>query len=111
MGVRFVADPHRIAFDALQATSCSQSQFGRVHHLRRQGTAQVEPTAALSVIVRWEPLVTAVNGRLVARSRGGLGALWRRWLTLTVGLDHPRYPSSGQPRLAAHDVGVEKDGG
>jgi hypothetical protein len=50
-----------------QPTSCLQSQIGRELHLRRQGTAQVEAAAVLSVIVRSRPAGTPVNGRLVAR--------------------------------------------
>jgi hypothetical protein len=49
------------------ATPCSQSQFGRTHHLRRCGVAQVGAAWVLSVVVRWAPIRTAVNGTLVAR--------------------------------------------
>jgi hypothetical protein len=49
------------------ATPCSQSQIGQDRYLRRQGTAQVEAVLALSVVVRWGPVRTAVNGTLVAR--------------------------------------------
>jgi hypothetical protein len=49
------------------ATSCSQSQFGQDHHLRRRKAAQVAVAVALSVVVRWRPFRTAVNGTLVAR--------------------------------------------
>jgi hypothetical protein len=44
------------------ATSSSQSQIGRDRHLRRQGTAQVQVALALSVVVRWEPVRTDMNG-------------------------------------------------
>jgi hypothetical protein len=50
-----------------EATSCSQSQIGRHYHLRRQGMVQVEAALVLSVVVRWGPVKTAVNGTLVAR--------------------------------------------
>jgi hypothetical protein len=49
------------------ATSCLQSQIGPVDHLRLQETAQVEVAVALSVVVRWGPAGTAVNGTVVAR--------------------------------------------
>src|SRR4029453_9640716 len=48
-------------------TPCSQSQIVQDCHLRRRGRALVECAAALSVVVRWEPVRTVVNGRLVAR--------------------------------------------
>ena len=48
-------------------TPCLQSQFGPDRHLRRQGTAQVEVAVALSMIVRWGPVRTAMNGMVVAR--------------------------------------------
>ena len=48
-------------------TPCSQSQIGQVRYLRRPGTAQVEAPSWLSVIVRWRPVRTAVNGTVVAR--------------------------------------------
>jgi hypothetical protein len=50
-----------------QVTPCLQSQIGPVGHLRLQETAQVEVAVALSVIVRWGPARTAVNGTVVAR--------------------------------------------
>jgi hypothetical protein len=49
------------------ATSCLQSRIGPVCHLRRRRTAQVEVAVALSMIVRWGPVKTAVNGTVVAR--------------------------------------------
>jgi hypothetical protein len=61
-------------------TPCLQSQIGPVRYLRRQGTAQVEPAVALSVIVRRGPARTAVNGTLVARQAGIGGMGWRRSL-------------------------------
>jgi hypothetical protein len=48
-------------------TPCLQSQIGPVRHLRRWRTAQVEVAVALSMIVRWGPVKTAVNGTVVAR--------------------------------------------
>jgi hypothetical protein len=51
-------------------TTCLQSQIGGDHHLRRKRTAQVEATVALSVVVRWGPVRTAVNGTVVARPVG-----------------------------------------
>jgi hypothetical protein len=50
-----------------QLPPCLQSQFGRCCHLRGWGPALVERAAALSVVVRWGPLRTSVNGTLVAR--------------------------------------------
>jgi hypothetical protein len=50
-----------------QPTSCLQSQIGRGRHLRRYEAAQVEAALALSVVVRWGPVLTAVSGTLVAR--------------------------------------------
>ena len=48
-------------------TPCSQSQIGQDRHLQRHEAAQVDAASALSVIVRWRPARTAVNGTLVAR--------------------------------------------
>ena len=50
-----------------EATSCSQSQIGQDCDLRRKRTVQVGEALTLSVVVRWEPVRTAVNGTLVAR--------------------------------------------
>jgi hypothetical protein len=52
-------------------TPCLQSQIGPVRHLRRQVTAQVEAAMALSMIVRWGPVKTTVNGTVVARQFRG----------------------------------------
>jgi hypothetical protein len=52
-------------------TPCSQSQIGHYCHLRGWRTAQVEAELALSVAVRWGPVMTAVNGTLVARPYAG----------------------------------------
>ena len=49
------------------STPCSQSQIGQDHYLLWQRTAQVEAASALSVVVRWELVRTAVTGTLVAR--------------------------------------------
>jgi hypothetical protein len=49
------------------ATPCSQSQIGQDCHLRRHGAALVERTMALSVVVRWKPVMTVVSGTLMAR--------------------------------------------
>src|SRR4029450_8341216 len=43
-------------------TPCSQSQIGRRCYLRGWGTAQVQAGSLLSVVIRWEPIGTAVNG-------------------------------------------------
>jgi hypothetical protein len=51
----------------LGVTSCLQSQFGRDRYLRRCEGAQVDAASALSVVVGWGPVRTAVNGTLVAR--------------------------------------------
>jgi hypothetical protein len=48
-------------------TPCLQSQIGPAGYLRRQETAQVEAAVALSMIVRWGQVKTAVNGTLVSR--------------------------------------------
>jgi hypothetical protein len=48
-------------------TPCLQSQIGRDRYLRRQWMAQVEAALALSLVVPWGPVRTAVNGTLVAR--------------------------------------------
>ena len=54
--------PFKHAFDP-----CSQSQIGRGRHLRRKRARQVAAAVVLSVVVRWEPTLTVVNGTLVAR--------------------------------------------
>ena len=48
-------------------TPCLQSQIGRDFHLQRQRTALVRAASVLPVVVRWDPLTTAVNGTLVVR--------------------------------------------
>jgi hypothetical protein len=67
---------------ARPATPCSQGQIGRCCDLRGRGTAQVEATSWLSVVVRSGPFKTAVNGTLVARPvrmtlahRGAVGSV------------------------------------
>ena len=50
-----------------QPTPCSQSQVGHDRHLQRCEAAQVDAASALSVVVRWRPVMTAVNGTLEAR--------------------------------------------
>jgi hypothetical protein len=51
------------------ATSCLQSQIGRHHYQGKAKTAQFMATVLLSVSVRSVPIVTRVNGTLVARRR------------------------------------------
>ena len=53
-------------------------------HLRSWGAAQVEGAVALSVVVRSGPIMTAVNGTVVARPEDNLGKACRCW----VHLDH-----------------------
>jgi hypothetical protein len=48
-------------------TSCLQSQIGQAGYLRGQGHVQVKVAVLLSVDVRGGPVMTAVNGTLVAR--------------------------------------------
>jgi hypothetical protein len=43
------------------------SQIGQDCHLGRHGMAQVERAMALSVVVPWIPVGTAVNGMVAAR--------------------------------------------
>jgi hypothetical protein len=50
-----------------QPTPCSQSQIEQDCHLARRRTAQVTAVIVLSVGVRSGPVMTAVNGTLVAR--------------------------------------------
>jgi hypothetical protein len=45
----------------------SQSQIGQGRHLARRRTAQVMAAVGLSVGVRMRPLVSLVNGTVVAR--------------------------------------------
>jgi hypothetical protein len=54
-----------------QPTPCLQSQIGRDRYRRRQGTAQVEAAMVLSVVVRWGPVRTTLNGTVVARQFRG----------------------------------------
>jgi hypothetical protein len=51
-----------------QPTPCSQSQIEQECHLRRERTAQVKAAVVLSVVVRFGPVMTAVNGMLAARA-------------------------------------------
>jgi hypothetical protein len=46
---------------------CSQSQIEQDHFLWIWATTQVGNALALSVVVRWGPVRTAVTGTLVAR--------------------------------------------
>jgi hypothetical protein len=50
------------------ATPCSQSQIGHDRHLQKCEAEQVDAASALSVVVRSGPVMTVVNGTLVARS-------------------------------------------
>jgi hypothetical protein len=50
-----------------QSTPCSQSQIGQDPYLGEGRTAQLGPGLALSVAVRSKPVMTVVNGTLVAR--------------------------------------------
>jgi hypothetical protein len=50
-----------------RATPCSQSQIGQDRYLGSWGAAQLTAVVVLSVAVRWGPVVTVVNGTLVAR--------------------------------------------
>jgi hypothetical protein len=59
---------------------CSQSQIGHERYLLWQRTAQVEAPSVLSVVVRWRPVKTDVNGTIVARPVRRPGTDWRRWL-------------------------------
>ena len=65
-------------------TPCLQSQIGGGRHLRSWGAAQVEGAVALSVVVRSGPIMTAVNGTVVARPETTFGKACRCW----VHLDH-----------------------
>jgi hypothetical protein len=67
-------------------TPCLQSQIGRFAHVRGWGTAQVAATSALSVVVRWGPFRTAVNGTLVARPSSRTPVLGRSIADIV----HPR---------------------
>jgi hypothetical protein len=66
-------------------TPCLQSQIGQDHDLPRYGTAQVEAAVVLSVVVRWGPIMTAVNGTVVARPEDNLGMPVAAGSTLTIG--------------------------
>jgi hypothetical protein len=46
------------------------SQIGQDLHLRRRATMQAGAVVVLSVVICWGPIVTGVNGRLVARPAG-----------------------------------------
>jgi hypothetical protein len=61
-------------------TPCLQSQIGDDRDLGSQGMVQVEPALALSVVIRSGPVMTVVNGTLVARPARGLGTEWCRRL-------------------------------
>jgi hypothetical protein len=50
-----------------QATPCSQSQIRQDRYLGKHEAAQVESIVALSVVVRWIPLMPAAYGTQVAR--------------------------------------------
>jgi hypothetical protein len=69
-----------------QATPCSQSRIERDRDLRRQGAAQVAGALALSVVVRSGPVVTAVNGTLVARPSCPWRSLTAMSIKLRVGV-------------------------
>jgi hypothetical protein len=44
-----------------------QSQFGQKLYLGKQRTAQLKAAVVLSVVVRWGPAGTSVNGTIGAR--------------------------------------------
>ena len=50
-----------------QVTPCSQSQIGHDRYLGRRATMQAGAVVGLSVVVRKGPVMTGVNGMLVAR--------------------------------------------
>jgi hypothetical protein len=52
---------------AHMTTPCSQSQIGQKNYLGKRRTAEVTTVVVLSVVVRLGPVMTAVNGTLVAR--------------------------------------------
>jgi hypothetical protein len=69
------------------ATPCSQSQIGQGRYLARRRTAQVVAAMGLSVGVRMPPLVSVVNGTVVARpmsatyvAPGSIGYQVDRWV-------------------------------
>ena len=68
------------------ATPCLQSQIGQDGYLGSWGAAQLTAVGVLSVVVRSEPVVTVVNGTLVARPvRATLIQLSGAGSTATVG--------------------------
>jgi hypothetical protein len=66
-------------------TPCLQSQIWGSRYLRSWGTVQVEGAVALSVVVRSGPIMTAVNGTVVARPEDNLGMPVAAGSTLTIG--------------------------
>ena len=65
-------------------TSCLQSQIGGGRHLVGWGSGAGRGAVALSEVVRSGPIMTAVNGTVVARPEDNFLVCHRRW----VHLDH-----------------------
>ena len=62
-----------------------KARLGEVVTFEVGGAAQVEGAVALSVVVRSGPIMTAVNGTVVARPEGNLGMPVAAGFTLTIG--------------------------
>lgn len=96
-----------------KATPCLQSQIGDGHNLRGWRTAQATATVSLSVVIRWGPVMTAVNGTGVARlSRTGWSRSgWPGWGLALVCLGDLVEESLGTNGLLAVDSGEPFGGG
>jgi hypothetical protein len=88
---------HRKADASLdQSTRSSQSQIGWDHHLGRREAAQVDAVSALSVGIRWVPLVPVARGTRVARRA--------RTTTLAPGGDGSELALTVRPALGDYCV-------
>jgi hypothetical protein len=65
--------------------TCFKARLGEAVTCQVGGAAQVEGAVALSVVVRSGPIMTAVNGTVVARPEDNLGMPVAAGSTLTIG--------------------------
>ena len=80
---RYVEDLQ--AHASINRPLASKARLGEVVTCEVGGAAQVEGAVALSVVVRSGPIMTAVNGTVVARPEDNLGMPVAAGSTLTIG--------------------------
>jgi hypothetical protein len=89
-----------------EVSTCSQSQFGEDRYLGKGWTAQAMAAVVLSVVVRSVPVMTAVNGTLVARPPR---TTWVPAMPVDAGPDRRVRTGFGDPRFARKPLGRLQD--